>query len=703
MNKKNSKNAKFCNSKLSLALLVVLLVCVLEIFLFNFRFFQTLYYEPLVLQDVKLDNSINAVGNSTFHFSNDNATMQFENINTEVKNIYINAENTKTLANEPDDYNIKDYKSSRLIKVGINIDDYSKSNGINMPERCIVSTVEMTKYIPLNLKGESHKLTLTFKNVKDQNITIHNITLNENIPFHFSIIRVIVLLAFISLLYIIRPKSGFYSYKLNFKSKQQRILIPVIIAVQIIIMITASHINPMYVHNTVSWQSQYIELTDAILDGHYYLNDNPDPKLQDITNPYDPDARDNGGASASWDHAYYEGKYYVYFGIVPALLFNIPVKAIADIDIKPFTCILTLIPVFIIMSWILIYAIAKKFMTKENESIPLLLYIMLSTIFVSGTGTAFLMVWPDMYTLPIFTALTLAVSGLYCWITSFKKTDEGYKLSNIKLFIGSLLLALIAGCRPQMLLVLFTAVPLFWNTVFMDRKLFSKNSISQSICFVLPIIIFAAFMFHYNYARFGSIFDFGANYNLTTNDMTSRGINLARIPQGIFYYILQPLNIEGIFPYITTTNFATRYMGITIKEGTYGGIFFLQPLTFVILLLPKVKEELKERGLWIITILLTVFAVIIASADAIMAGILARYFIDFSWLFVLTSIIIIFAAYTKYGKRGYWKIFNIYMPVCFVSSILITFLITVGTKYYSPADTNPEIFWKIATAIQFWL
>ena len=703
MKEKSNTNTNLKSSKLSLVLLILLIVCILEIFLFNFRFFQTLTYEPLMLNNARFDSSVSAVGNSTFHFSNDNATIYFENIDTQVKNIYIDAENTKTLFDEPDDYNIKDYKSSRLIKVKIKIDDYSKSNGIDMPERCIVSTVERTKYIPLNLKGESHNLSITFNNLKDQNIAIHSIMLNGKVPFHFSIIRVIIILAFIGLIYIIRPKSRFYSYKLNLKSKKQKILIPLIIALQIVIMLTASHINPMYVHNTVSWQSQYIELTNAILDGHYYLNDSPDPKLADLTNPYDPDLRNSAGASASWDHAYYDGKYYVYFGIVPALLFNIPVKVIADIDVKPFACILTLIPVFIIMSWLLIYAIAKKFMTKENESIPLLLYIMLSTIFVSGTGTAFLMVWPDMYTLPIFTALTLAVSGLYCWITAFKQTNESYRLSSVKLFIGSLLLALIAGCRPQMLLVLFIAVPLFLNTVLKDRKLFSKDSITQTVCFVLPIVAFAAFMFHYNYARFGSIFDFGANYNLTTNDMTSRGISLARIPQGIFCYILQPLNIEGLFPYITTTNFATSYMGITIKEGTYGGILFLQPLTFAILLLPKVKQELKEKGLFIISILLTVFAVIIASADAIMAGILARYFIDFSWLFVLTAIMVIFAAYNKYGKRDYWKIFNICMPVCFVISILITFLITVGARYYSPADTNPEIFWKISSAIQFWL
>ena len=38
---------------------------------------------------------------------------------------------------------------------------------------------------------------------------------------------------------------------------------------------------------------------------------------------------------------------------------------------------------------------------------------------------------------------------------------------------------------------------------------------------MLPFVIFGAFMMFYNYARFGSVFDFGQNYNLTVMDMTA--------------------------------------------------------------------------------------------------------------------------------------------------------------------------------------
>ena len=699
---KNAKAASFG--------VFVLIVVLLEIFVFNFRFFQGIGYEPVVLSQANLSSDIEVSGDSRLKFKNNNSKIYFNDIDTAIENIYIDIENTEDTGNidnisdKNTRYNyIKKAEENKLIKVRINVDDESNSSGINMPERSIVSTVERTKYIPLNLSGKSNELSIEFKNAENKEIQINNIILNKQVPFHFSIVRVLAIVIAAAFIYIIRPGSEFYKYKLNLKSIRQKTTVSAIIVVQIILMICLAHINPMYVYNTVSWQSQYIELTDAIMDGHFYINEEPDTKLAELDNPYDPSEREAEGVSVKWDHAYYDGKYYVYFGIVPALLFNIPAKLIADTDIMPFTCILIIIPVFIIMSYLLIYALAKKFMTKKDENVPLLLYLILATLFITGIGTGFLLVWPDMYTLPIFTAVTLGISGSYFWLTAFKEKDDDYKLSKIKLLIGSALMALIAGCRPQLLLVLFTAVPVYYSAVFKDRKLFSKNSIAESLCFTMPVVLFALFMFWYNYARFGSIFDFGAQYNMTTNDMTARSFDLGRAFQGMFYYILQPLNVEGTFPYITTTNFATNYMGVTIKEGTYGGILFLQPVLWILLIIPKVRQELKERKLYILTLLFIAFAFIIAFADAIMAGILARYFIDFSWLFVLAAIIVIFAAHHKYKDRDYIKIFNYCMPVCFLINIFIIFAITVGARYYSPMDTNPEVFWKIASLIQFWM
>lgn len=77
----------------------------------------------------------------------------------------------------------------------------------------------------------------------------------------------------------------------------------------------------------------------------------------------------------------------------------------------------------------------------------------------------------------------------------------------------------------------------------------------------------------YNTLRFGSPVDFGANYNLTTNDMTRRGFVLDRIGLGIFSYLFQTPNMISQFPFFAGTAMETSYMGTTVSDTMYGGLF----------------------------------------------------------------------------------------------------------------------------------
>lgn len=43
-----------------------------------------------------------------------------------------------------------------------------------------------------------------------------------------------------------------------------------------------------------------------------------------MDNPYDTKRRKNLKVPSEWDTAYFEGKYYVYFGIAPVLFFYLP-------------------------------------------------------------------------------------------------------------------------------------------------------------------------------------------------------------------------------------------------------------------------------------------------------------------------------------------------------------------------------------------
>ncbi|MDO4364312.1 MAG: hypothetical protein Q4C99_07265, partial [Clostridia bacterium] len=73
---------------------------------------------------------------------------------------------------------------------------------------------------------------------------------------------------------------------------------------------------------------QYAELAKAMAHGQLYLDEQPPQWLVDMDNPYDKGAREElqkqTGEEYLFDVAYYEGHYYVYFGVVPILLFYLP-------------------------------------------------------------------------------------------------------------------------------------------------------------------------------------------------------------------------------------------------------------------------------------------------------------------------------------------------------------------------------------------
>lgn len=117
-------------------------------------------------------------------------------------------------------------------------------------------------------------------------------------------------------------------------------------------------------------------------------------------------------------------------------------------------------------------------------------------------------------------------------------------------------MALNFGCRSQFMFVCFLAFPIFKDEIFRTRKLFSKRGIGQTAAALLPFVIVIAPLLWYNYARFGSVFDFGSSCNLTGFDMTM--CNQSRLITALIMvkYLFQPLALTSFFPFIEPTSMA---------------------------------------------------------------------------------------------------------------------------------------------------
>ena len=76
----------------------------------------------------------------------------------------------------------------------------------------------------------------------------------------------------------------------------------------------------------------------------------------------------------------------------------------------------------------------------------------------------------DLYHVPIMAAMMFLILTMYFWIKALPEKEKG-TLKGKYLTIGSVTMALVAGCRPQLLLMAFISVPLFWDYVFKKRNI----------------------------------------------------------------------------------------------------------------------------------------------------------------------------------------------------------------------------------------
>ena len=395
--------------------------------------------------------------------------------------------------------------------------------------------------------------------------------------------------------------------------------------------------------------------------GQLYLEEEPPQWLQDSNDPYDKGARDEmqkeTGEPYLFDVAYYNGHYYVYFGVVPVILFYLPFYLLTGANFPTAIGVLIAVVAFVLGC----SALLDRFARYHFKRVSLGLYLLLQIPLVMCCGVLYLLKFPTFYSLPIALGLAFSVWGLYFWMKGRASAGpEKWYLA------GSLCMALVAGCRPQLLVLSLVAFPLFWRAYITKRRLLTPRGAREFACLIAPYLVVAAGLMAYNHARFGSFTDFGANYNLTVNDMTKRGWNIGRLAPALFAYFLQPPSATGVFPYLQPAPFDTTYMGQTIKEVTFGGIFACLPVLWVLPFAKRVLQlrmsQRSTRTIAGVIVVLLLGGVIVALADAEMAGILQRYFADFSFMFLAAVVLLVFIVNENPAAR--FDVQNLLMKCC---------------------------------------
>lgn len=697
--------SKILNKKNIPLFIILLITLILEIFAFNWRYFDGMRYKSRELTDFETGEGVWTVSENRIKIvDNKDRYIEFKDINTDIDNIYLNIKDIRC-----DDEKLKNITGTvrdfQKLEVQISITDKSNAEYLRLPVVPIVEQAEQTKYIKLHTAGQTEKIKIDFLNSNNQIIQLNSIVINKQAPFGFNFIRVLLVFGFLCFLYSLRPNSPLYKKRIK-EGKltlKQMIFALVVVVANVVFMFVFTYTNPKWINPNISQHKEYFELAKSFTKGQLYLDFEPPQALVDMENPYDTHLRSKimseNNTYAKWDHAYYKGKYYVYFGVLPVLVYYLPCYVLTGMEFctifgVTLNCGITAFFLLLLMTEV----VKRKF-----KDIPYVIFMAVYEALVLSSGMYTLLRKPDIYAMPISMAVMLTVAGLYFWFMASEKIKEDEKGINICLALGSLCMALVAACRPQQLAASFLALPLFWSAVFKERKLFSRKNVLGSVLFVLPYVIVAGGLMYYNSARFGSPFDFGANYNLTTNDMTTRGFELGRLPLGIFAYFFQLPYTYPKFPYIMPTDLSNLYMGTTISEPILGGLFTCFPITWAVFILKVNKKTLKEKGLYVFSLLSCFLALVVACADTQMAGILYRYFADFSLLILIPAVISIFEITERFQGGKFSKTVNFTVIVLIVVTVLFSVASMLVSMDYSHEYANPNLYYRVAYAIQFWL
>ena len=620
-----NKNKKKQALNVLFFLFIISIVC--EVFVFNFKFWNSLCSEELTVSPVAVTGATQ-LDENRYRIYKNNCTIEYANINSEIKYVRISPETGYDTA-------VKFYAT-----------DEGNEYPLSVPQRTVNTYVKPSQYIRLHYSGKINSLQINLNNSSGTIIDHSKIKLNTKVPMMFSIVRLLLMVMLTGILYLLRPSSEIYKYKTDLRNKKQRIAVIILAILQICVFAGLSNINT----DATKWDRtevhhrQYYNLIEAFKSGSLSIGDGS-PSLKAMENPYDFSAREENEVEFNWDNAYFDGKYYSYFGVLPALVLHLPYNLLTGGELPNHIAVIIISAFVIIGIMMLLWEIIKKW----YRNTPFILYAILCVVFSTVSSLFYGVYKPDFYMIPPLSGLALSLFGLTFWIRAIKADGT---LKTGSLMLGGFLIALTSMCRPQFLITIFFGVVLFWENVFKTRTLFSKTSLKQTTALCVPIILVACVAMWYNFARFGSPLDFGANYNLTTNDMTKRGIVFGRTGLGIFTYFFQPMRIDGQFPFVNDFDPSTVYQGITIMERQIGGAFMIFPILIFALVGVFKKKIFKDRLLYRVSLFSVVAAFLVAVLDTQMAGILMRYFTDFNWLLMLASVSTIFALYDNYTTEN---------------------------------------------------
>jgi len=469
----------------------------------------------------------------------------------------------------------------------------------------------------------------------------------------------------------------------------------------------------------MSRSSFYYDLQSrAFMSRQLHLLDRPRPELLALSDPYNPVL--NRGLVRMNDLTLYNGKYYINWGPVPALIVSLVHFIFTSTPIYDSFIVFSFLYGSLIFNTLLILWLRQHVFTNLAWWVVILAIILISLVH----PIPWLLGRPAIYEASITGGQFFLISGLYWGISSL----ENSRPNLWRLFLAGISWALVIGTRISLLIaVLFSAVIIIY---IMFRKA-QKNGWSNTYllatgCIIGPLLLIFLLLGFYNYSRFGSFFETGVQYTLTgglnQHLLAQEGKLVSReyVFPNLMNYMTNGVGLQPVFPYLVALrgNWSPKQIP-SFRLEVLSGILWVLPFALfslfpIIKFLGFIFQKIISQNRDLLELirsdagLLRTYIPFIFGGGALFAflplltffGATMRYQEDFVPLLMLLSIWGFWSSLEKYHQRPRVQrsIMIVGVILSFISIIIAVLLgITSYNRHFE--IRNPELLNRIRNSL----
>ncbi len=434
-----------------------------------------------------------------------------------------------------------------------------------------------------------------------------------------------------------------------------------------------------------------------------------------MPNPYDPSTRNRiPGLRLSvdkvWDLAFYNGKFYAYWGPVPGL-------ALALLKLFYGGPIGDQYLTFIFLSGLLIFSVLLLLRVRAVffRDVPPALIMLGAAVIALAYPIPWMMNHAAIYEASISAGQFFLIGGLYFAYRGLEKAEP----SAFYLFLGSAFWMLAIGSR---LLMAFPAAflvgtALLWALGKNRRTMGTRHAVLYLASLVLPLIAGGLAIAIYNWLRFGSVLETGVRYMLTSENLQrfySETFRAAYIWPNLRLYLMSPIRMQSGFPFVTPVKIPAP--SLPSGPGIYHveqmtGLLYAIPFAFcsvalVLQLIRRISGTLGRAGgaaqPWYDNALMWLLLGLTGSVLLSLAALLMYFYVAIRFLtdvvpsLLLLSVLGLWQGYRYFRDRPVGRaLYVAAVAILAFASVAMSLLLTMSQSYQQFLSHNPHLMRQI--------